>query len=61
MEGYMGRDEFAPVEGVFVRNFPLYKDGGGNSKPTGKTSQIQYHLKAGEAGWVIKKSKSFDF
>ncbi|MCF6312223.1 MAG: hypothetical protein L3J39_07205 [Verrucomicrobiales bacterium] len=61
MKGYMGHDEFAPVEGVLVRNFPVYKDGDSNAKPTGKTRQIQYHLKAGEAGWKFVHSKTFDF
>ncbi len=61
LKGYMGHDEFAPVEGVFVRRFPIYKEGDSNAKPTGKTRQIQYHLKPGEAGWKLVVSKTLEY
>jgi len=61
MKGYMGRDEFAPVESVFVRRFPVYKDGDTNAKPTGKTRQIQYELKSGEAGWKLVATKTSEY
>lgn len=51
--GYMGHDEFAVLEGVLGRRFPLYATGDENSDPTGKTRQLQYNLKAGEAGWGL--------
>ena len=57
----MGHDNFAPVEGVFVRKFPIYKEGDSNAKPTGKTRQIQYHLKQGEAGWKLVFSKTLTY
>ena len=59
--GYMGHDEFAPVEGTLVRRFPLYKDADTNAQPSGKTRQVQYHLKAGEAGWVFDVQKTSDY
>ncbi len=38
-------DEYMPVEGTFILRFPVYE--GGNK--TGKTRQLQYKVKAGEA------------
>jgi hypothetical protein len=52
--GYMGHDEFAVVENSLVQRFPIYAEGDVNAKPTGGTRQLQYHLEAGEAGWVLK-------
>jgi hypothetical protein len=57
VQGYMGHDEFAVVESTLVRRFPVYKEGDTNAKPTGGTRQIQYKLKAGEAGWVLRPDK----
>lgn len=45
-DGYNGHDEFAMVENTFAQRFPLF-DAKGNK--TGKTRQIQYKLKDGEA------------
>ncbi|MEP4077950.1 PliI family lysozyme inhibitor of I-type lysozyme [Haloferula sp.] len=59
--GYMGHDQFAIVESVLARRFPLYEKKDSNAKPTGKTRQLQYKLKAGEAGWVLKLEKSTDY
>ena len=56
-KGYMGHDEFAVVENSLVRRFPLYKEGDPNARPTGGARQIQYKLKAGEAGWVLRVGK----
>ena len=53
-KGYMGHDEFAVVENSLIRRFPLYKSTDTNAAPTGGTRQIEYKLKAGEAGWVLK-------
>ncbi len=52
--GYMGHDEFAVVENSLVQRFPVYAEGDVNAEPTGGTRQLQYHLEAGEAGWVLK-------
>jgi hypothetical protein len=45
LDGYQGEDDYALVESVMARRFPIYE---GGSK-TGKTRQIQYKLKNGEA------------
>jgi hypothetical protein len=60
-KGYMGHDEFAVVENMLVRRFPVYKDGDTNAKPTGGTRQIQYKLKAGEAGWVLRPDQTVNY
>jgi len=60
-KGFMGHDVFALVEGTFVRRFPLYNEGDTNSKPTGKTRQLQYKLKAGEAGWILRLDKAVEY
>ena len=52
-QGYMGHDEFRVVESSLVRRFPVYRKGDINAKPTGGMRQIQYKLKAGEAGWIL--------
>jgi hypothetical protein len=52
--GYMGHDEFAVVENTFVQRFPIYGDGDVNAKPSGRTRQLQYKLRPGEAGWVLR-------
>jgi len=53
-QGYMGHDEFAVVENVLVRRFPVYRDTDTNAKPTGGMRQLQYKLIPDEAGWVLK-------
>lgn len=60
-KGYMGHDEFAVVEGTFVQRFPIYKEGNTNANPSGKTRQLQYKLKAGEAGWLLKLDKVIEY
>ena len=60
-KGYMGHDQFAVGEGSFLRRFPLYKAGDSNAKPIGKTRQLQYKLKAGEAGWLLKIDKVIEY
>jgi hypothetical protein len=59
--GYMGHDEFAVVEGNLVRRFPIYKAGDTNAKATGGLRQVNYKLKSGEAGWVLRIKNSMDF
>jgi hypothetical protein len=60
-KGYLGHDEFRIVEGALVRRFPVYRDNDSNAKPTGGTRQIQYTLKAGEAGWILKADKTVEY
>jgi hypothetical protein len=60
-KGYRGGDEYAVVEGILARRFPIYPDEQPESKPTGKTRQIQYKLHAGEAGWLLKADKVIEF
>jgi len=59
--GYRGHDDFAVVEGTFVRRFPLFGKGGNPETPTGKTRQLQYKLRKGEASWVLKLDRMFDY
>ena len=60
-QGYRGHDEFAVVEGTLIQRFPIYRDLDTNARPTGKTRQLQYKLKAGEAGWVLRLDRSMEF
>ena len=60
-KGYMGHDEFRVVENTLVRRFPVYRDGDANAQPTGGTRQVQYKLKAGEAGWVLRPDRTVDY
>lgn len=53
-KGYMGHDEFAVLENVLGRRFPIYKAGDMNTEPSGNIRQLQYKLVAGEAGWVLR-------
>lgn len=59
MLGYNGGDEFAVVENTFARRFPIHASGG--YKPKNKTRQIQYKLKAGEAGWILAVDKVIEY
>lgn len=56
--GYMGHDDFTVIENTLVREFPVYKKGDTNAKPTGGTRQLQYKLMPGEATWQLKLVKS---
>ena len=60
-KGYLGHDEFRIVESTLVRRFPLYRDKDNNARPSGGTRQIQYKLKAGEAGWVLRPDRTIDY
>jgi hypothetical protein len=57
----MGHDEFAVVENVLARRFPVYRPGDTNAKPTGGVRQLQYKLVPGEAGWLLKLDRKVDF
>lgn len=58
--GYMGHDQFAVGEGIFLRRFPVYAEGDTNASPTGGTRQIQYKLERGEAGWFLRLNRVVD-
>lgn len=60
-KGYMGHDEFRVVESTLVRRFPVYRDKDSNAQPTGGTRQVQYKLKPGEAGWVLKPDRIVNY
>ncbi len=60
-KGYRGHDEFAVLEGVLGRRFPLYREGDSNGKPSGRMRQIQYKLFPGEAGWILKVDRVVEF
>lgn len=59
--GYRGQDEFAVVEGIIGRRFPIFSDDPTKAEPTGKYRQLQYKLIAGEAGWVLRLDKVVEF
>jgi hypothetical protein len=57
-DGYRGQDEFAVLEGVLGRRFPIHDESGA---PTGGIRQLQYLLDAGEAGWILKVDRVLEF
>jgi len=61
LKDYRGHDEFAVVENVLVRRFPIYKDGDSDAKPTGGTRQFQYKLSQGEAGWILRLDRTVEY
>lgn len=60
-KGYRGGDEYAVVEGILARRFPIYSGDKADAKPTGRTRQIQYKLHDGEAGWLLEPEKFIEF
>lgn len=60
-KGYMGHDEFAVVESILARRFPVYRDTDTNAKSSGGMRQIQYKLVRGEAGWMLKVDRVITF
>jgi hypothetical protein len=60
-KGYMGHDEFAVLEGVLGRRFPVYRASDRNAQPTGGMRQIQYKLAPGEASWQLKLDRVVEF
>ncbi|MFZ4859116.1 MAG: PliI family lysozyme inhibitor of I-type lysozyme [Desulfuromonadaceae bacterium] len=59
--GYMGHDQFAVLEGVLGRRFPVYLNTDSNAKPTGGMRQLQYKLVPGEAGWVLRLDRTVEY
>lgn len=60
-QGYMGHDEFAVLEGVLGRRFPIYRDSDSNAQPTGGMRQLQYRLVPGEASWQLRLDRTSEF
>ncbi|MBX3713758.1 MAG: lipoprotein [Lysobacter sp.] len=56
--GYRGGDEFAIVEKVLARRFPLHDAGG---EPTGTMRQMQYKLVKGASGPELKLDQAPEF
>jgi hypothetical protein len=59
--GYQGHDEFAVVESVLARRFPIYREGDVAAKPGGAMRQLQYKLVQGEASWQLKLDRMVEF
>jgi hypothetical protein len=59
--GFRGDSEIALVESTIAQRFPIYKDGDKDGKPSGGMRQLQYKLKAGEAGWLLKLNKTIEY
>jgi hypothetical protein len=59
--GYQGHDEFAVVESVLARRFPVYPVGDADAKPTASLRQLQYRLVPGEASWQLKLDRVTEF
>lgn len=53
-EGYMGHDSFKIENGQLVREFPIYRAGDTNARPTGGTRKIWYELREIEKKLVLK-------
>lgn len=56
--GYRGADEFAIVEKVLARRFPLHDDSG---EPIGTMRQLQYKLVKGASGPELKLDQAPEF
>lgn len=52
-EGYQGHDKIYIENKQLVREFPVYKAGDNNAKPTGGDRKVVYTLTKGEASWVL--------
>jgi hypothetical protein len=60
-EGYQGEEEFAVVENMLVRRFPIYDSADVEAGRTGRMRQVQYRLMAGEAGWVLREGEVTEY
>ncbi len=60
-KGYMGHDEFAVLDGVLGRRFPIYRVSDSNAQPGGGMRQLQYTLVPGEASWQLKLDRVVEF
>lgn len=57
-KNYCGNDEMAVGKGVLMRRFPLCNNA---HQPTGKTRQLKYKLRQGEASWQLKLDKMTEY
>lgn len=57
-EGYMGHDTFSVIDGLFVREFPIYTATGTNSTPTGLTKKILYTVTEQAGSYAVTFSKA---
>ncbi|MEZ5313458.1 MAG: hypothetical protein R2862_07275 [Thermoanaerobaculia bacterium] len=60
-EGYQGHDEFAVVENVIARRFPIHAGTETDAKPEAGTRQLQYKLVRGEAGFVLRVDRVVEY
>lgn len=60
-KGYNGEDDMAIVESVLVHRFPVFDGSGANAKKTGKTKQVQYKIKPGEATWQFVVDRTSEY
>ncbi|CAN7699207.1 hypothetical protein [Pseudomonas umsongensis] len=60
-KGYRGEDEFAVVENTLVQRFALYDSADTSAGRTGKMREIQYRLRPGEAGWILRRQKVTEY
>jgi hypothetical protein len=56
-EGYMGHDTFSMVNGMLMREFPLYNATDTNSTPTGGTRKVIYTLEEKDGVYSIAFTK----
>jgi hypothetical protein len=61
VRGYQGHDKYRVDERYLVIRFPIYLKGDTNAKATGGLRQVQYRLRPGEAGWILRRVKALDF
>lgn len=59
-KGYRGHDQFAVLEGVLGRRFPVFPSQAPDAQPT-KIRQIQYRLTTGEAIWKLVVARVFEY
>lgn len=59
--GYNGEDEFAVIENVLSRRFPVFDGTGPKAKKTGKFRTIQYKIRHGEAAWQFFVFRSDEY
>ncbi|MFZ4590933.1 MAG: PliI family lysozyme inhibitor of I-type lysozyme [Ignavibacteria bacterium] len=52
--GYMGHDKITAEKDALMREFPVYKQGDTNDKPTGGNRKVYYKLSAGENSYQLK-------
>lgn len=56
-EGYMGHDTFSMVNGILMREFPLYNATDTNSTPTGGTRKVIYTLEEKDGVYSVAFTK----